>query len=200
METILSRLQGWKLGGSWGQGGKASVLGEWPWSCAFSSRNQQVCSSSIGQHVMGSIEENKQPESDKKQICWVFWGLEMEWESSQHFQKPWVRERHFQRVCATQRVSCSAHSMNSSVYRQMGTEHTRLQLWGVNPKGNQPWIVIGRTDAEAEAPILWPHDMKSWLIGKDPDAGKDWGQEKGWQRLKWLDGIIDSMDMHLNKL
>ena len=70
----------------------------------------------------------------------------------------------------------------------------------VNPKWNQPWIVIGRTDAEAEAPILWPHDMKSWLIGKDPDAGKDWGQEKGWQRLKWLDGIIDSMDMHLNKL
>ena len=43
----------------------------------------------------------------------------------------------------------------------------------VNPKGNQPWIFIGRTDAEAEAPILWPPDVKSWLIGKDPDAGKD---------------------------
>ena len=50
----------------------------------------------------------------------------------------------------------------------------------VNPKGNQPWIFIGRTDAEAEAPMLWPHDGKSWLIGKDPDAGKDWRQkEKG---------------------
>ena len=48
----------------------------------------------------------------------------------------------------------------------------------VNPKGNQPWIFIGRTSAEAEAPILWPADMKSWLTGKDPDAGKDWGQEK----------------------
>ena len=48
----------------------------------------------------------------------------------------------------------------------------------VNPKGSQPWIRIGRTDAEAEAPKLWPSDMKSWLIGKDPDAGKDWGQEK----------------------
>ena len=46
----------------------------------------------------------------------------------------------------------------------------------VNPKGNQSWIFIGRTDAEA--PILWPLDEKSWLIGKDPDAGKDWGQEK----------------------
>ena len=50
----------------------------------------------------------------------------------------------------------------------------------VNPKGNQPWIFIGRTDAEAEAPILWPPDAKSQLIGKDPDAGKDWRQkEKG---------------------
>ena len=47
-----------------------------------------------------------------------------------------------------------------------------------NPKGNQPWIFIGRTDAEAEAPILRPPDAKSWLIGKDPDAGKDWRQEE----------------------
>ena len=47
-----------------------------------------------------------------------------------------------------------------------------------NPKGNQPWIFIGRTDAEAEAPILWPSDGKIWLIEKDPDAGKDWGQEE----------------------
>ena len=51
----------------------------------------------------------------------------------------------------------------------------------VNPKGNQPWIFTGRTDAEAEAPVLWPSDMKSWLIGKAPDAGKDWraGGEEG---------------------
>ena len=50
----------------------------------------------------------------------------------------------------------------------------------VNPKGNQPWILIGRTDAEAEAPILWSPDIKSQLIWKDPDAGKDWRQkEKG---------------------
>ena len=48
----------------------------------------------------------------------------------------------------------------------------------VNPKGNQPWIFIGRTNAEAEAPILWPPDAKNWLIWKDPDAGKDWGQEE----------------------
>ena len=57
----------------------------------------------------------------------------------------------------------------------------------VNPKWNQPWIFIGRTDAEAEAPILWPPDVKSWLIGRDPDAGKDWRQEKkgmGRQRMR----------------
>ena len=50
----------------------------------------------------------------------------------------------------------------------------------VNSKGNQSWMFTGKTDAEAEPPILWPPDAKSWLIGKDPDAGKDWGQqEKG---------------------
>ena len=70
----------------------------------------------------------------------------------------------------------------------------------VNPKGNQPWIVIGRTDAEAEAPILWPLDAKNWPIWKDPDTGKDWGQkEKGQQRIRWLDGITDSVDMNLGK-
>ena len=71
----------------------------------------------------------------------------------------------------------------------------------VNPKGNQSWIFIGRTDAEAETPILWLPDVKNWSIGKDPDAGKDWRQEKkgateneivGWHH--WL------MDMSLCKL
>ena len=65
----------------------------------------------------------------------------------------------------------------------------------VNPKGNKSWIFIGRTDAEAEAPVLWPLDAKNWLIGKDPDAGKDWRWEEkgttedemvGWHH--WLNG------------
>ena len=59
----------------------------------------------------------------------------------------------------------------------------------VSPKGNQPWLFIGRTDAEA--PILWPHNAKGQLIGKDLGAGKDWGQgRRGRQRMWWLDGII----------
>ena len=68
------------------------------------------------------------------------------------------------------------------------------------PKGNQPWIFIGRTDAEAEAPTLWPPDAKSWLTGKDPDAGKDWGQEKRATEGEMGKSTTDSMDMNLSKL
>ena len=69
------------------------------------------------------------------------------------------------------------------------------EIQPVHPKGNQPWIFIGRTDAEAEAPVLWPPDVKNWLIWKDPDAGKDWRWEEkgmtedemvGWHH--WIDG------------
>ena len=71
----------------------------------------------------------------------------------------------------------------------------------VHPKGDQSWLFTERTDVEAETPILWPPDAKSWFIWKVPDAGKDWGQEeKGWQRMRWLDGITDLMNMSLGKL
>ena len=65
-----------------------------------------------------------------------------------------------------------------------------------NPTGNQPWLITGRTDAEVEAPVLWPLDVKSWLGGKAPDGGKDWRQEeKG-----TAEDVTDSLDMSLSKL
>ena len=75
------------------------------------------------------------------------------------------------------------------------------EIKSVHPRGNQLWIFIGRTETEAEASILWPPDEKSWLIGNDPDAGKDWRQEeKRTRENEMVDGITNSMDMSLNKL
>ena len=71
------------------------------------------------------------------------------------------------------------------------------EIQPVHPKGDQSWVYTGRTDAEAETPVLWPPHVKSWLIGKDPDAGSDWGREEkgttedemaGWHH--WLDGRV----------
>ena len=75
------------------------------------------------------------------------------------------------------------------------------EIQPVHPKGDQPWIVIRGTDTEAETPVLWPPHAKSWLTGKDPDAGRDWRQEeKGTTEDEMLDGITDSTDMSLSKL
>ena len=75
------------------------------------------------------------------------------------------------------------------------------EIQPVHPKGDQFWVFTGRTDAEAETPILWPLDAKSWLIGKDLMLGKIEGRRRrGRQRMRWLDGITDLMDMGLGRL
>ena len=85
-------------------------------------------------------------------------------------------------------------------------ESTCKEIKPVNSKGNQSRISTGRTDADAEveSPILWPLDVKHQLIGKDPDAGKDWKQEEKEttedEMVGWLTWLTDSMDMSLSKL
>ena len=74
------------------------------------------------------------------------------------------------------------------------------EIQPVRPKGNQSWIFIGRTDVEVETPILWPPDVKNWLIWKDPDAGNDCEQEKGTTENEMVYSITDSMDMGLGGL
>ena len=105
---------------------------------------------------------------------------------------PYIKKAECQRIDAFKlwcwrrllRVPWTARRSNQSTLKE------------INPK-----IFIGSTDAEGEAPILWPPDTKSRLIGKDPDTGKDWGQEeKGWQWMRWLDSITSSMDINLGKL
>ena len=74
------------------------------------------------------------------------------------------------------------------------------EIQPVHPKGNQSWILMGRTDAETETPILWPPDAENWLNEKGRDVGKiESRRRRGWQRMSWLDGITDSMDMSLSK-
>ena len=72
----------------------------------------------------------------------------------------------------------------------------RNEIQPVHPKGDQSWVFIGRTDAEAETPILWPPDAKSWLIGKDSDAGTDWGQEEKGMTEDEMAGWYHRLDGH----
>ena len=68
--------------------------------------------------------------------------------------------------------------LNCGVGKTLGSPLDCKEIQPVHPKGNQSWIFTGRTDVKAETPMLWPPDAKNWLIWKDPDGGKDWGQEE----------------------
>ena len=74
------------------------------------------------------------------------------------------------------------------------------EIQPVHPKGDQSWVFNGRTDVEAETPILWPPDVKSWHFEKTLMLGKIEGRKRGWERVRWLDGITDSIDMSLGGL
>ena len=74
------------------------------------------------------------------------------------------------------------------------------EIQPVHSEGDQPWDFFGRNDAKAETPVLWPPHAQSWLIGKDSDAGTDWGRRRGRQKMRCLDGISDSMDLNLSEL
>ena len=108
-------------------------------------------------------------------------------------------------------VTCryESQTIKNSLAEHQGIDAFKLWCWrrllkslldckeikSVYPGENQPWVFIGRTDFEAEAPVFWPPDAKSQLIGKDPDAGKDW-RRRGQQRMRWLNGITNSVDMN----
>ena len=94
--------------------------------------------------------------------------------SSSHVSHIWMWELDHQEGWVPKNWCFKIVGLDKTLERPLDS----MAIKPVNPKGNQPWIFIRRTDAEAEAPILWPPDAKSWLIGKDPAARKDWGQEE----------------------
>ena len=117
------------------------------------------------------------------------WMAQNRWETLQHRDlKPGFLDLNpsstWWSVASSLPSLCCSFSSRQCCFWTVGLEKTlesplnNKEIKPVNPKGNQSWMFIGRTDAEA--PVLSPPDSKSWLIGKDPDAGKDWGQEKKW--------------------
>ena len=112
----------------------------------------------------------------------------------------WMRELDYKESCAPKNWCFWTVVLEKTLESPLNFK----EIQPVHAKGDQSWVFIGRTDAEAETPVLWPPHGKSWLIGKDIDAGRDWGRRRrGRQRIRWLHGITDSMAMsfcHLREL
>ena len=89
-----------------------------------------------------------------------------------------IKKAECQRIDAFGLLRASRDCQETVLEKTLESPLDCKEMKPVNPRGNESWIFIGRPDAEAEAPILWPPDVKRWLVRKDPDAGKDWGQEK----------------------
>ena len=137
--------------------------------------------------------ERSQAQTQKGRHLCVQWEIKVRWgelgETSTLLTKVRiVKVMVFQYSCADMRVGWALKNwyfQTVVLEKILESPLDSEEIKTVNPKGNQPWIFIGRTDADAEAPILWPPDAKSWLIGKDHDAGKDEGQDKNGGYRGW---------------
>ena len=117
------------------------------------------------------------------------------------FSSCWVNQIFTQTYSLIQKANFFFFFLSSMLKKTLENPLDCKEIKPVNPKGYQPWIFIGRTDTEAETPILWPFDAKSQPTGKDPDSGKNEGKRwKDQQRMRWLASISDLMDMNLSKL